>query len=1065
MKRNVLLTFLLFAFAVFNLNAQGFEVTGTVTSADDGSALPGVSVVVQGTTIGAVTDFNGTYSITVPEESVTLMFSFVGMVTQEVPINGRTVINVVLEASATALDEVVVTALGMRKEQKTLGYSATQVSNEVLSKSGTNSAMSALQGRVAGVAINDNSGAPGSSTKVIIRGYTSIGGNNNPLYVVDGVPIDNAGSTPDGFDFGNGANGINPEDIESINILKGAAATALYGNRAANGAIIITSKSGKGNDKLKVDYTNRTSFTTPLRIQQFQDVFGEGWSGHFAYEENGSWGPKMDGKDRLTGNIYNNTQQVKPFAAQAKNVEEFYDVGTDFYNSLALSGSQKNTSFYSSFSNTRADGYLPTNVDAYNRNTLKLKAETSIGNLTLSGSADLILRNGSNTPDGYGGTNSASNIYSELLQVPRDKSVVDWEDYKNNPFNTLDYFYTPYATNPYYALNENQSKFNENRTIYTFSGDYKIAEWLHGVVRLGQDVTNFQRKEWEAIMTFDNNLPNGGSIDNPGYMYEYAQTRSTTNMDAILMGNTKNDDLSFDYLVGYNLQQRSAKSQYGQINSLTIPYYYNLSNTDGTKSTGTAESLYRLMGTYAQATIGYQNFLYLNLSARNDWSSTLPQGNNTFFYPSASISFLLNEVFPEVTDVLSFGKLRASWGKAGNDAAPYLVKSVFIPGNVYNPFGSYPFPVSGVNGFEISNRIGNPSLVPEISTEWEIGADLRFFENRIGIDAAYYNKLTDGQILEADIAPSSGYTSQVKNFGVIRNSGIELLLNVIPVKSGNFEWDITLNYTKNHNIVEELTEGLDEYRFMGIYNTEFVAIPGQPLGVVKVPGIETDDEGHTVVNPNTGFPVITAELEEVGSVQPNYIMGITNTFKIYGVEVGFTFDYRNGGYMYSGTADLHYFAGNATQTLFNERQPFMIPNSVMPNPSYDEDAAAADPNYDVPMYVENTVGLDMSQINNPLYYPSYNTASERDRIIPKDYLKLRELTLSYSLPSSLLDNIFIDNLSIILTGRNLLIWTPSENNFVDPEVTSFGNDLTGEFGEFRTGPSARTFTAGIRVNF
>ena len=1065
MKRfTVLLAF--FVFLGFQaLMAQSVQISGNVTSAEDGGPLPGVSVVVKGTTIGTITNARGDYQLSVPQSATAIVFSFIGYEDNEVAVSGQTTINVVMELSSTELDEVVVTAIGLRKEQKTLGYSATQVTNEEISNAGTSDAMSALQGKVAGVIVSSNSGSPGASTKVIIRGYSSIGGNNNPLYVIDGVPIDNTESTPDGFDFGNGAGGINPEDVESINILKGAAATALYGNRAANGAMIITTKSGTNKEKLSVEYTHRTSLSNPLRIPQSQNVFGQGWSGHFAYEENGSWGPKMDGTDRLWGNVYNNSQQIKPFTAQEDNIKDFYDLGTSFFNSVSLSGTQKTTNFYASFSNTKADGMLPTDVDAYTRNTVNLKAETKIGALTVGGSANLILRNGSNTPDGYGGTAAASNIYSELLQVPRDFSIVDFEDYKGNPFNTTDYFYTPYATNPYYALNENRSEFDENRIIYNANASYEIVPWLTATVRLGHDVTNFQRTEWEAICEFDDNLPNGTAIDNPGYMYENQSTRSTTNLDAMLTGNTSASEFTFDYLLGYNLQQRKSNSLASQINSLTIPYYYNLANTDGTKETATYESIYRLFGVYAQGTVGYRNLVYLNLAARNDWSSTLPIDNNTFFYPSASLSVLAHEVFPQITNVIQFAKIRASWGKAGNDADPYKVKSVFIPGEVYNPFGNYPFPIGGVNGFEISNRIGNPTLVPEISTEYEIGADLRFLKSRVNLDIAYYNKLTDGQILDATIAPSSGYTVQVKNFGKIRNSGVEMLLNIIPVKTSNFEWGVTVNYTKNKNVVEELTEGLDEYRFMGIYNTEFVAIPGEPLGVVKVPGILKDDEGHTVVNDQTGFPVITAELEEVGTVQPDYVLGVTNSFKIYGVNVGFTFDYRKGGYMYSGTADLHYFVGNATQTLYNDRQPFLIPNSVMANPAYDADDAAADPNYDIPQYVENTVGLTLSQINNPLYYPSYNTASEIDRIIPKDYLKLRELVISYDLPSNILNSTFIDGLSLVLTGRNLLIWTPTENNFVDPEITSFGNDIEGEFGEFRTGPSARTFTIGLRANF
>ena len=1059
---------LLLAFCAIGLQvlvAQTKEISGKVTSADDGGSLPGVSVSVKGTTLGTITDMDGAFRLKVPQEAKTLVFSFVGMSTQEVVIGNQTSFNVKLASENISVDEVIVTALGIRKDQKTLSYSASSISSDELSKSANTTVMSGIQGKVAGVNINSNSGAPGSSTKVIIRGYSSLAGGNNPIYVVDGVPLDNTASTPAGYDFGNGANNINPEDVESINILKGAAATALYGSRAANGAVIITTKKGK--EGLDVELVSKTSFTNPLQIPQMQDVYGQGWSGHFAFEENGSWGPKMDGIDRLWGTVYNNSQKLKPFSPQTNNVRDFYDVGTSIFNTLSVSGGSESTKFRLSVGHDSEDGYIPTDVDAYKRTNVSMNGSTKYKNLTISTSANYIRRDGSNTPDGRGGTNTAANLYSELLQMPRDINIKDLQDYKNDPFNSLDYFFTPYAANSYYALNENKSTFGDDRFYGNLSLDYALSKNLKATLTMGHDVTSFERKAYEAIVRFTPGTPQGlaGTAETPGMVYEAKSSWFETNVDLMLNYSKEFDnDISLDGLVGVNTNERGSKALDGQINSLTIPGYYNLSNTDGTRETSTYESQKRLMGVYGQATVGYKKMAYLNATIRNDWSSTLPIDDNSFLYPSVGVSILGNQMFPVLDNILSFSKFRASWGMAGNDAPLYSINSVMISGDVAVPFGTYAFPLAGVNGFEKSNQIGNPSLTPELSKEIEFGTDLRFFDSRFRIDFTYYDKITTNQILPASLAPSTGYTSQIKNFGKVQNVGVELLVGIVPIKTKDFTWDLTFNFTRNRNYVLELTDGLDEYSFRTVYNTELVAQAPKDgetrtlLGLLKVPGIMKDDQGRTVVN-EKGFPQTTIESEVIGSIQGDYQLGIINSFRYKNFDFGFTFDIRRGGLMYSGTADLNYFVGNATQSLYNNRQPFILPNSVKPNPNYVAGNAAS------PKYIENDVVIDVSNVNNPLYYPSYNLASERDRIISKSYMKLRDLYLNYKIPAKFLSSVKLKDASVGLMGHNLLLWTPEENNFVDPEVTSFGNDFQGEMGEFRTGPSARSFAVVLKLKF
>jgi TonB-linked SusC/RagA family outer membrane protein len=1059
MKRITSLLVFLLLFGLWSM-AQEIQITGKVTSAEDGSNLPGVNVLVKGTSQGVVTNVEGVFSIKA-DATATLVFTYVGMTSSEVAVNGQTQINVSMQMEATGLEEVVVTAFGQSRAQKSLGYSATSVKSEDFEKQSQADAMNALQGKVAGVTISSSGGGPGASTKVIIRGYSSVKGSNNPLYVIDGTPIDNSertSSEDNGYDFGNRANDINPSDIESMTILKGAAATALYGPRAANGVIMITTKKGKSGEKISVEINSSASVSDVLRLPQMQNTFGQGWSGLWKDDENGSWGPKMTGDIRAWGNVYNNSQKIKAFAPVEDNLYDFYDFGTQFSNSVSLRGGAEKSSFYLSFNNVTANGVIPTDVDKNIKNSVTFTGSTSGKFLTASTSFHYVRRDGSSIPDGSGGTNSAANLYSDILQMPRDISVVELKDYKNDPFNTLDYFFTPYAFNPYFGLNENQAKFDEDRIYGNLALDAKITSWLSATYRVGIDASSFNNKQWEAIASFKPGTPqfNKKVTENPGMVLDENRSTRELSQDFIVKLNHSFNEFTIDGIIGFSTFQRDYQRVTGQVNSLVIPEFYDLSNTDVTKVAETFELHKRQFGYFATANLDYKNFVFLNLSAREDYSSTLPKGANNFFYPAANLAFAISDIvkMPRV-DLL---KLRLGWGKAGNDADPYLLYPVMTSAEVAIPFSSLIFPLNGVGAFEKYNQIGNPNLKPEVTTEQEVGIEFRAFENRIYLDAALYNRISDGQILDVDIPASSGFSSQVINFGKVQNKGLELLATVTPIRTNDFNWNLTVNYTKNINEVKDLP-GVGEIVLYSLYDVEFVAIEGKPLGVLRAPDYQRDSLGHIIVSAATGIPEGTTEKTEIGNVQPNYILGISNEFKYKNIGFSFSFDYRPGGYMYSGTADLHYFVGNATQTLFNDRQPFIVPNSVKENPYYDEE----DPNS--PKYVENDVPINMTN-NNAYFYHSSNTVANRDRVIPRDYLKLRDVIITYSLPKTVINKLkYVGGIDIVLSGRNLLLWTPKENNFIDPESTSFGNDLRSEMGEFRTGPTTRSFTAGLKVKF
>lgn len=691
-------------------NAQERTVSGTVKSLEDGSALPGVNVVVKGTATGTVTDSNGGYRLSVPGSDGILVFSFIGLTTQEVAVSGRNVVDVQLASDVTQLGEVVVTAQGNVRQTKTIGYSATQIDNEEATKGRTNDVMTSLQGKVAGLTISQNSGSPGASSRVVLRGYSSITGNNQPLYIVDGVPINNASNVNvfnpvnDNFnntvDYGNRANDIPPDDIESISILKSAAATALYGSRAANGAIVITTKRGKSGDKPKVDLITSATFSRPLKLPELQNQFGQGWSSDHILVENGSWGPKLDGKDRLWGNVVDNSQQIKPFSAQPDNLKDFYETGYNFNNSLTVSGGKDAATYYFNYGNVFADGFIPSDADQLKRHNITLRGTLKGKKLSSDVSVNFVRKEVSAVASGQG--RNAPTLFQEIIQVPRDMSIVDWKDY-NYKFNNIDNFHTRYAQNPYFSINENGNEFNENRIYGKIGFTYQFTDWINLTYRLGADVANSSIKEWTARTVPTPGSPNETQTVSPGTVNEASLTASEFD-HSLLLNSFMNLSESFTLsaLGGLNVNERSTRNLTTQVVGLDIPGFYHISNSSGAPIIGNQATLRRLIGVYAQAELAYKDFWFVTATVRNDWSSTLPENNRSFIYPAFNTSFIFTEALGMENSFINFGKLRASWGQTGNDALPYLVQSTLGPGVIYNNFGTLKFPFNGVKLFLIS---------------------------------------------------------------------------------------------------------------------------------------------------------------------------------------------------------------------------------------------------------------------------------------------------------------------------------------------------------------------------
>ena len=1039
------------------------KISGTVISSEDGQPVIGASVVVTGTGQGTVTNLEGQFTLTVPERAK-LHISSAGM--KAVDVTAKDNMRVVLEPLNTTLGEVVVTAMGIKRSAKALGFSATAVKGDEIAAARTNDIMSSLAGKVAGVQISSSSSDPGSSKSVIVRGISSLGSTNQPLYVIDGVPLTNdavvsSNGLNRGYDFGNGASAVNPDDVESMTILKGAAATALYGSRAANGVILITTKTGKKAQRgLGIEYNGGMQWETLLRLPQMQNDFGMGWYGNKTDNENGSWGPRFDGSWLRYGAVYEGTQNFKSYVPIKNNVRDFFDTGYRYSNSVSLNGATDVSNFFLSLSQISQDGIIPTNADSYNKYTFSARASHKVNNLTFSTSLNYAYQRNNFVSTGQ----KSSSMYNNVMQTPRDISIVELKDL-NNPFNTPGYYYTPYGvTNPYYVLNNFKNEFESERFYGKLQLDYDFLKYFKLTYRFGLDTSTEHHDMGEPNMsTLFKGTPNWEDAlrSLTGRVSEQTTRRREINQDLLVtFDKDLTDSWHVNVLVGFNGNERKYSYQSSEITNLTIPTWLNLANTADKPTIKSYQRTQRLMGVLGQAEVAFKNMVYLTLTARNDWSSTLPRGSRSYFYPGATASWIFSEVLPEnVKKTVNYAKLRAAWGKTGNDALPYMVNTIYPQGSASSSgwaTSKFPFTNGGWNAYTVGNTLGGSKLSPEMTTEFEVGLNMAFFGNRLSFDASFYNRTSDHQIFSLDMDAASGYLYQNMNLGEIRNRGVELVVSGTPVKLKDFAWDVTWNFTKNWSKVISLPEELGgESSIYGLTGgTGLYAKVGEELGVFKAYVPLRDPATGKVVVDNQGLPVRDPKQQIVGSMNYKYTMGINNTFTYKGVSLSVDVDIRQGGKMFSRTKNITYFTGNAMQTAYNSRNPWIIPNTVVQNGT---DAQGK------PVYVDNNTPLNATSIYK--FWDDGGLELGAGDLIDKSYIKLRAITLSWALPKKWLANTFLTDVRLSAFGNNLFLWTPAENTFVDPELTSFGNDLRGNFGEWSANPSSRKFGFNVSVKF
>ena len=1031
--------------------AQSGKVTGTVTDSK-GEPVAGVSVAVEGTTLGVTTGADGKFSISA-RSGQTLSFYMIGMKTQKVTISGQTM-DVTMEDDALALDEAVVTALGITRSEKTLGYAATTVKNDDIAPIHATNVTNALAGKVAGLQISATNTDPGAATNVIIRGYSSIAGSNQPLYVIDGIVVGGMGS-------------LTTEDIESLTVLKGAAATALYGSRAANGVIVITTKQGKkGLERnFSIEYSGGLEFRQISYLPKFQNEFGQGWNGKQTYIENGSWGPRFDGSQQVYGPIWNGMQLIHEYSAKKNNIKDFFDIGIDHKHSIALSGvsEDQTMTYYLSYSHANDNGIIPGNKDTYKRNALAFRSSYSpVSWLKLSSQVNFTTSNTKSIGQ-FQGTSMIDGIY----EFARDVSVVDL---KNLPaeFNSPTAYYTPYGiTSPYWAI-ENRYTNTDSKNIFgKVQLDVTPIEHVTFTYRYGFNYSDYDYKEGEPQINVDlaymwnDNGYSPAKMNADGYVYGDYYRGYEFNHDFLANYNNNFVDgkLSLNAILGLNINERYGTEMVGQTKGLSIySGFWNLSNGNTKQTISDSKSKRRLIGLFGDVTLGWEDTVFLELTARNDWSSTLPLSKNNYFYPGATLSAIFTNWLPK-NDILSFGKVRVAYGRTGNDAGVYQTYPVFSQASFAGIYGSgiAAFPINGINAFRRGYSITSPSLKPEMTTEFEVGTNLQFFGGRFGIDAAYYNRMTSDQIFAISTESATGYSSMISNAGDVRNKGVELLFDFVPVQTRDFRWDLSVNWAKNWSLVKSLPEDIGEKLQLDGYSTSaakdvvyMYAEVGKPFGTYWTYVPTYTDDGKVIVDEN-GYIVMSDEIQSTGyDANYKWTGGLTTSFTYKNVSLSASLDVRKGGKMFSRSKNIMSFTGNGPITTYNDRQPFIIPNSVVKN----EDGT----------YSENTTPIYLNNQSFQTYMDDYG--GEQGRLfyfIDRDFVKVRNISISYNLPEKWTGP--FRGIAVSAFVNNAFLWTAKNNIYIDPESTNQGTDTSGLFGESYVNPSCRIYGFNLNIKF
>lgn len=1056
------------------------KISGTVTSEESGEALAGVSVFEKGTNNGTLTDQNGSFEMKTIGDEATIVFRYIGMGTIELPAGPS--MEVSLKSDDLLVDEVVVTALGIATEKKALGYSVQSVGGDDVVRSGEANAIQGLAGKVAGVQVISSAGVPGGSSFIRIRGSSSLTGNNQPLIIVDGVPIDNSQNLSGNPDDGNNnllgavANSnrgidINPEDIENVSVLKGPNAAALYGIQAANGAIVITTKKGRANSgkAINVSYNGSVAFDKVNKLPGLQNMYvqGTGWfdpDPTWYGPDQGwptSWGPLADTMywDGSQYDYDNNGMlvgQSSPNAGQKfvpyNNADNFFKTGTTFNNNIALSGGNASTTYRLSVGALDQNGIVPNSE--FSRTTVKFAGESQLTSRIKSAASVAYTNSGGQR------VQQGSNTSGLMLGLLRTPISFDNSNGLEDPVNDEGSYILPDGRqrnyrggggydNPYWTINKNPHTDDVNRVFGFTSVSIDATKWLNVFYRVGTDFYSDRRKQ---VFGIGSRTIQGGV----GQIYEEQIAYRNLNSDLWLTANHDfTEDLSGSLMVGNNLYDQKTQRLFTQGTGFNIADFAHISNAQEILSR--EESTWRrTAAVFVDAKLSYKDYLYLNLTGRNEWASTLPADKRSFFYPSASVGFVFTEPFGlSDNKVLPYGKIRLSYAQVGNIPGVYETSTFYEPTVVGDGWTSgTPFPFQGTTGFSLSGTQGNPNLRPEKTNSLEAGLDLRFLNNRLGLDATIYKSNSVDQIFAVQVATSSGYRSVIKNAGEVENKGIELVLNATPVKTKSFRWDLQLNWTLNRNTVISLDDDVENLFLGGFEGSSIRNVAGQPFGQIYGGTWLRDDNGNIVIENDTnsayfGYPIASGTEAVIGNPNPDWLAGLRNTLSWKGLSLSFLIDIRKGGDIWNGTRGaLTYFG---MSELTENRGDMVVFEGV---------AGTVDADGNI---VSNGETNSASVALNEDWYTDngggFGIVSEHF-VEDGSSIRLRELNIGYEFKPSFLEKTPFRTLNVGFTGRNL--WLSTKYTGVDPDTNLMGANNAQGLDYFQM-PNTKSFMFNLGV--
>lgn len=1013
------------AVTVTNSQQQAKTVSGVVSDSN-GEPIIGANVLVKGTTNGTITDLDGRFTLEVPA-GATLQFSYIGFNTQEIPYKGEASLAVSLVEDTQKIDEIVVTALGIKREKKALGYSMTELKGESLTQTRDANVANALAGKVAGLQIKQNGTGVGGSSRIIIRGNNSIAGNNQPLIVVDGVPIDNfSGGTDDlwgngNLDKGSGISDISPDDIESMSVLKGPAAAALYGSRAGNGVVMITTKKGTTNKGWGINVNTNFTAENPMQTPEFQNVYGQGVGGAFDNNKGSNWGPVMDGseKDMAMGKF--------AYAARDNDLyKDFLRTGTTWTNSVDLSKSTEDVTFRAGATRLDNKGVVPNS--GMDRTSINLRSTAKMSKWL---SADVKVNYVSqHTNNRIKLARDPDNIFMNYLSTPRSVGFSDYDGFADNDWKREDgkpagFLIDPNANanNPYWSAYRNTNSDKKDRFIGFAALDFTFTDWLSLKLRSGMDNYTIQYGWVRAT--------GNPYWETNGSMTENIDKFTEINSDFLLTAKGNWNKFGVVGTVGGNIMYRS-KSEYKESSGeFVIPEFHAISNG---KTHGGEYSLNRkqINSLYATVSMAWDDYLYLDLTARNDWSSTLPKDNSSYFYPSVGVSWIFSQMINKMGSSLgpiSFGKVRASWAQVGNDADAYMLRDYYNIG--YDIKG-------GIFNASNADWMANPNLKNETINSWELGLELKALNNRIGVDVAYYKKNSKDQILKIDVPAATGFKKKMINAGNIENKGVEIALNATPLATeSGFQWDTQLNWSKNINKVVSLTTDTKEQILSdgSVTFLKIVAHEGGSYGDIYGYAYKRDEAGNKIIGA-TGVPLKTDDMVLLGNNQPDWMMGWSNTFMYKNFVLNFMLDMRYGGDVYMGSIRTGSSSGSLAMTL-DGREGMVVPG-VMADGTPNTTSVRAE-----------SYWSGIGDITEAYMYDATN-------------IRLRELSLGYNFPRTMLAKTPLTGIKLSFVARNLFMIQSKTKGF-DPEAAYTSGNAQGiEWGSM---PTMRSIGFNINLAF